>query len=276
MTAATILSREARTPLLRPLFRIAGLAGLGLFALGVALSDVVARAPAGATHLARALQPPMTGFSFGTDAAGRDVFSETIHALAVSVPQAVLAASIAIMLGAIAGFGAVRLPMRSGTLLRGIVGIFGAVPVLLLAVAFAAIAGNHFAAIAAGLAAAPSSFVRSFDRAAASADSRHAEFARATGIPGTTLLRRDLVYEIRGHFVSVAARALALVTIVLATMSFLGFGATAPRRDLGAMIADARLDYLHAWWIAAFPALTLMLFILCARLAAALDEGEAP
>ena len=72
------------------------------------------------------------------------------------------------------------------------------------------------------------------------------------------------------------ARALAAVTIILSTVSFLGFGAEPPHRDLGLMIAAARAYYLHAWWTAAFPALGLMAVVLFARLAAGLDEGERP
>jgi peptide/nickel transport system permease protein len=88
------------------------------------------------------------------------------------------------------------------------------------------------------------------------------------------LLRRDLTYEFRDSFLSIAARALAAVTIVLSTVSFLGYGATPPHRDLGLMIAAARDVYFDAWWTAAVPAAALAFFILCARLAAGLDEGE--
>jgi peptide/nickel transport system permease protein len=161
-------------------------------------------------------------------------------------------------------------------LFRAVMGVLGAVPALLLAVALVGIFGQGFAIVAAGLAASPPAFIRSYDSAAHFANSRHAEFARATGIPASILLRRDLVYEIRGNFISVAARALASVVIVLSTMSFLGFGAVPPARDLGLIIASARDNYLDAWWIAAFPALVLALLVLFARLAAALQEGEPP
>jgi peptide/nickel transport system permease protein len=69
---------------------------------------------------------------------------------------------------------------------------------------------------------------------------------------------------------------LAAVAIILSTVSFLGFGATPPHRDLGLMIAAARDTYFEAWWTATFPAAALALLILCARLAAALEEGERP
>jgi peptide/nickel transport system permease protein len=261
---------------LRTVISASGIAGIGLIAVIVALNNVIARAPAGAMHIGPPLLGPNSLYAFGTDALGRDVLSETMHALAVSFSSAVFAAAIAIVVGAIAGFAAVRAPLRLGVVLRGISGVFGAVPVLLLAVVGVGLAGHDFATVAAGLAASPPIFNRSFDRAIRLAQSRHATYARATGIPGLTLLRRDLVYEVRLNFINVAGRALASTAIVLATLSFLGFGTVPPHRDLGLMIAAARTNYLDIWWPILFPAITLTLFILFARLAAALDEGEPP
>jgi peptide/nickel transport system permease protein len=42
------------------------------------------------------------------------------------------------------------------------------------------------------------------------------------------------------------------------------------------MIAAGKATYLVAWWTAAFPALALLILVLCARLAAGLEEGERP
>ncbi|HWA29750.1 MAG TPA: ABC transporter permease subunit [Rhizomicrobium sp.] len=260
---------------LRAIISTAGLSGLGIIAVIVALSDVIAHVPAGMRNAGPSSLPPDAHFVFGTDILGRDVMSETVHALAVTAIMAALAALVAIAVGAVAGFTAARIPRWLGATLRGITGVLGTVPVLLLAIVVVGLAGHDLAILAAGLAASPSAFNRSFDRAARLAQSRHAEYARATGIPPLILLRRDLVYELRANFINIAGRALASTAIALSTMSFLGFGAVPPHRDLGLMIAAARANYLELWWPALFPALALVVFILFARLAAALDEGEA-
>ncbi len=273
MSAAGIAS--ARLPL-RGILRAAGFAGLGAIVVTSGLSTVLARQPADAQHVGDALLAPSARFPFGTDQFGRDVLSEVLHGLAVTVGHAAIAMLVTIAAGGVLGFLAVRFPMRAGVLLRWLAGVLGAVPPLFLAILIIGLTARDFAPEAAGLAAAPLAFLRAFDRARTLARSRHAEFARATGIPMTTLMRRDLVYEIRDNFLSLAARSLAAVSITLATVSFFGFGASPPRSDLGLMIAAARETYLDAWWTAAFPALALMLFILCARLAASLDEGEQP
>jgi peptide/nickel transport system permease protein len=254
--------------------RAIGFIGLGAIGVTVGLSDVLARATADTVDFGSPLIAPSPHFPLGTDILGRDMLSETLHALAVTVTNAGLAAIVVVAAGGLAGFVAARLPYRIGFLLRGMAGILAAIPALLLAILFIGLVNRGLAPLVAGLAAAPLGFARAFDRARALGLSRHAEFARATGISSGALLRRDLTYEFRDSFLSIAARALAAVTIILSTVSFLGYGATPPHRDLGLMIAAARDVYFDSWWTAAVPAIALAFFILCARLAAGLDEGE--
>jgi peptide/nickel transport system permease protein len=263
-------------PALRTFIRGAGFIGLGAIGVAVGLSDVLARAPANATDLGPALAPPSAQFLFGTDLLGRDMASETLHALAVTATAAGFGAIVTVLVGGLLGFLVARLPFGIGLLTRWIAGVLAAVPALLLAILLIGLTQRNLAPLAAGLAAAPLVFARSFDRARELSLSRHADFARATGISRRALLQRDLVYEFRDTFLINATRALAAVTIILSTVSFLGFGATPPHRDLGLMIAAARDTYFEAWWTATFPAAALALLILCARLAAALEEGERP
>ena len=268
--------RESAAPSLRATIRTIGVAGLGLIAIVVSLDDVIARVPAGTDHVGPPLSPPSALFQLGTDLLGRDVTSETLHALAVTVDTASVAMLITILAGGLAGFVAARLPWGLGFLLRWIFGVLTALPALFLAVVCTGLSNRGLAPLYAGLAASPLAFVRAFDRARALGTSPHADYARATGVSAMTLLRRDLIYEFRAGFLAVAARALAAVTIILSTVSFFGFGSAPPNRDLGLMIASARETYIDAWWTALFPAIALALLILFARLAAGLEEGERP
>jgi peptide/nickel transport system permease protein len=261
---------------LRAVLRAVGWIGLGLIAVAVSLSDFLASAPAAATAVGPLLSPPSGTFEFGTDILGRDMLSETLHGLSVTVRSALPAVLTALIFGALLGFVSARLPTAIALTLRWLIGILAALPALLLAILIIGLTQRGWAALAAGLSAAPLAFVRAFDRASAQARAVHSDYARATGISSASLMRRDLVYEFSDTFSSSAARALAAVVIILSTVSFLGFGSEPPNRDLGLMIAASRDYYLHAWWTAAFPALALMILILFARLAAGLDEGERP
>ncbi len=250
-----------------------GFIGLGLIGIAVGLSDVVARVPANAVEVGPPLLSPSSQFPFGTDILGRDMASETLHALAVTATTAAFGALITVVVGGLLGFVVARISWGIGLALRWLAGILGAVPVLLLGILFIGLADRNLAPLAAGLAAAPLAFARSFDRAREVNQSRHAEFARATGISGGALLRRDLVYEFRDMFFVNVTHALAVVATILATVSFLGFGAVPPHRDLGSMIGAARETYFQAWWTAAFPALALVALVLCARFVSATEEG---
>jgi ABC-type dipeptide/oligopeptide/nickel transport systems, permease components len=250
------------------ILRVAGWAGLGLLLVAMFFAEFLG------DGTAAALLPPSDSHPFGTDSNGTDVLSQTLHGLANTGRLCIFAALIAILAGGIFGAVAARLPAGLSLSLRRLFGIVSAVPALLLTILLAGLCGHGFAAIAAGLAAAPLGFVRSFDRAMQNAS--FSDMARATGIPPLALLRRDLTYEFRALIADVVARALAAVAITLSTASFLGFGTAAPGRDLGAIIAAAKPGLYTAWWTAAFPALALVLFILCARLAAGLEEGERP
>ena len=220
------------------------------------------------------LAPPSAALRFGTDILGRDMLSETLHGLSATVRSALPATLTTLVAGALFGFVAARLPRALALPLRGFIGILASLPALLLAVLLIGLSARGWAGVAAGLSAAPFAFVRAFERARVQERATHSEYARATGISAATLLRRDLVYEFSDTILSSAARALAAVSIILSTVSFLGFGAVPPHRDLGLMIAASKLYFLHAWWTAAFPALALTILILFARLAAGLDEGE--
>lgn len=260
------------TSLLRTVLKYAGWFGLGLITVTVLLSDFVVRAPAGATMIGAVLAAPSDTHPFGTDLLGRDMLSETLHAIRQTGIAAIFAAAVAIIFGGLFGAVTARLPRPLALMVRGVVGVFAAIPALLLTILIIGLSARFYAPLAAGLAAAPLAFVRMFDRSGL--NSVHAEYARATGIPGTTLLMRDLRYEFHQMLGPVTARALAAVTIILSTASFLGFGAEPPTRDLGLMIAAAKASFMTAWWTAAFPALALVLMVLFARLAAGLDEGE--
>jgi peptide/nickel transport system permease protein len=270
----TATTPHAASHSLHALLRATGWIGLGLIAVAVSLSDFLAAAPANATGIGPALVPPSEALRFGTDVLGRDMLSETLHGLSATVRSALPATLLTLTAGALFGFVGARLPRPLALSLRGVMGILAAVPTLLLAILIIGLSMRGWVGVAAGLSAAPLAFVRSFERARTQERATHSEYARATGISAATLLRRDLLYEFTETLSSSAARALAAVAITISTLSFLGFGAEPPHRDLGLMIAASKLYFLHAWWTAAFPALALTALILFARLAAGLDEGE--
>src|SRR5207253_2479327 len=142
---------------------------------------------------------------------GRDLLSETLHALSITATAGVQAAVVAILAGGFLGYVGAHLPKPAGSILHWAFAVFAAIPALLLAIVLIGLSSHEFSALAAGLTAAPLAFVRAFDRARRAGGARHADYARATGVSASMLLRRDLTYEFRDMFLSIAARAFASV-----------------------------------------------------------------
>ena len=275
MTIALAISpRPSRTQLF---FRATGIIGLGLTAIAVAWADFIARMPAGLGDARFVSLPPSGQLPFGTDVIGRDVLSETLHGFSLTAEQAAVGALIAVAFGHAGGFFVARLRFHLGDLLRWIAEVLCEFPALVIAILLVAITHRSMAPFAAGFAVTPVAFARSFDRARTLLAAPHAEFARATGVYSSTLLRRDLVHEFRNRLASIFGHAIAAVAIILSTLSFVGFGAAPPHRDLGLMIAGAfaNAHATHnytAWWAVLFPSLALTFIVLCAKLAAIPDE----
>ena len=49
--------------------------------------------------------------------------------------------------------------------------------------------------------------------------------------------------------------------LLLASLSFIGLGASAPTPEWGAMVAWGRLYFLTEWWIGGYPALAITLVV---------------
>lgn len=228
----------------------------------------------GAAGAGPPLAEPRLQYPFGTDLLGRDLWSESLHALGVTISAAWLGTVFVLLFGNFAGLVAAHLVAPVGQGARVAANVLVSIPALLLAILFSALLQPGSAAVAAGLAVAPAAFLRSYDRARAIQTAPYSDFARASGASRLTLLRRDLMHELRQSLVRTIARYFAAVAVAFSTMSFFGFGAAPPDRDLGLMIASARANLPDAWWTAAAPAATLILLLFLARLAAALRGGE--
>jgi ABC-type dipeptide/oligopeptide/nickel transport system permease subunit len=263
----------ARDPKRR--FATAGLIVLAVLAVLAAAHRELAPYTLDQTNTGPVLASGSMAHLFGTDALGRDMLSETLYALAISMSDACVGFLVAMATGMLLGFAAGHLLGRFGIAVRVFMGVAASIPPLLLALLLSAAFNRGSVALAVGLATAPFTFVRVYDRVRAFLVDRHSIFAHAGAEP-MTLFRRDVIYEFHDLLAMSSARAFGSVAITLATMSFFGFGAAPPARDLGLMIASAQSFLPNAWWVAAAPALTLIVLVLAARLAAGLAENERP
>ena len=211
----------------------------------------------------RLYQPPSLQHVFGTDDLGRDVFSRVLWGARVSIPLAMLLVSLAFLiggtLGGIAGYfgGWVdEVVMRSADL------VF-AIPTILLAMAVVAALGASLvhAVIAVVLVSWPghARVVRSLVRTTVQSD--YALVARLLGASAVRALAVEVLPNVAGPVIVLAALDIGNAILLLSGLSFLGLGARPPDAEWGSMVSTGA-QHFESWWIGVFPGLAIVSVVL--------------
>ncbi|MGW4393905.1 ABC transporter permease [Amycolatopsis nivea] len=222
------------------------------------------------------LQGPSLSHLFGTDETGRDVFARVVHGAGLSLRATVLAVLVAFAagsaLGLLAGF-------RGGWLdavVMRIVDVLQAVPAILLSLALVTALGfgTTNVAIAVGVANL-AAFARLMRAEVLRVRSGvFVEAARASGVRWAGVLGRHVLPNALGPVLVLATVTVGTAVLEVSALSFLGFGASPPTPEWGALAAGGRNFLATAWWMTTFPGLTVAAVVLAAnRVSRALD-GE--
>lgn len=207
-------------------------------------------------------------FPLGTDRTGRDYLSRLIFgartSLLIALTANVLSTSIGLAVGAIAGyagsprirlpFGRRRISLPVEAILMRITDLALSFPVLLLAIALAAVVGPSsglvVAIIASVLWATTARIV--YGRVLVLRDAQFVEAARAVGVRGSRILVRHILPHVIPLAVVYGTLGVAASVLFETTLSYLGAGVPGPTPTWGTMIAD------HISWYATDPRLVLL------------------
>jgi len=218
----------------------------------------------GKVNMSQRLKPPSVQHVFGTDEAGRDVFSRTIMATRISFQVGVIilvvAISIGVTLGAIAGyFGgwANQGIMRLTDIMLTFPGIF-----LALAITAALGRGVVNAMLALSVTWWPG-YCRLVEAMVLKVrEEDYVMGARAIGASDKWVIFRHILPNLLTPIIVKASMDFGFAVLSIAALGFIGVGVQPPEPDWGSMISQGRRYIPSDWWYATFPGLFMFVTVL--------------
>jgi peptide/nickel transport system permease protein len=250
-----------------------------VIALGalIVLYVLSALAPWLATHdpieiLAQALvnHPPSRDLLFGTDFAGRDVFSRVLYGTRISLTIALLATFISVVVGIAYGATAGFVGGRLDTAMMRLVDAFLSIPRIVLLIAIGTLwspLSITALILILGLTAwfGTSRLVRA--EVLSLKEREMVAAARALGARDLAIVQRHVLPNVLSPVIVTATLGVAGVIVNEAALSYLGIGIPDPTPSLGNIIHDGTPYLASAWWVALFPGIVLVITALACNLA---------
>jgi peptide/nickel transport system permease protein len=211
------------------------------------------------TDVAHALQAPSLGHPFGTDQAGRDVFSRVLYgsrySLAIGFGATVIALLAGLVIGALAGV----LRRVGDSALSRAIEVVMAFPEFLLALIVIAVIGPGEVSLLVAVAIAVVPAYARVARAQTHVVKRagYVEAARTLGVSRAITVLRHVVPNTLGPLLVMATMGIGTAITAAAGLSFLGLGPKPPTPEWGLILAGGRNFLASAWWIAVFPGLVI-------------------
>jgi peptide/nickel transport system permease protein len=242
-----------------------GLAIIVLVVLAALLAPLIAPSDPIEQSLSRTQIPPFwqargsLETPLGTDQFGRDVWSRIVYGaritLLIGSAAALLGASVGVAAGVLAGYYRGRID----AVVMRIVDLNLAFPLILLAMAIAAILGPNLRNLILVMALTTWMIYARVVRGI-TLSLREREFvqaARAIGASDTRIMLTHILPNLFAPVMVIWTLELARVILMESSLSFLGLGVPPPTPTWGRMLAEGRNYLTVAPWIATFPGLAI-------------------
>ena len=238
------------------------------FLLFVLLPGVFATHDPIKTSIRELYSPPSADHFFGTDEFGRDVYSRVVYGARISLVSAALIIGIAGWIGVILGTIAGYWGGWSDRVIMTLIDLVLAFPPFILAMAVNAALGSG---LRSSIIAAAAVWWPVYARLLRGLTFQLAEMefvtaARAMGASAASIIVRHILPNTVYAIIVRVSLDLGLAILLLASLSFIGLGASAPTPEWGAMVAGGRHYFLTEWWIGGFPSLAITLVVVAITL----------
>lgn len=214
---------------------------------------------------AKFLPPASPGHLLGTDELGRDLLSRLLWGGRTSLLLAVAAVAAATVLGSSAALAAGFAGPRLSGLIMRVVDVLFAFPVILVAIALAALLspGAGVVVFAIGFAVIPYITRVVFAEVKQQRGREYVEAAVSLGAGRWSLTVREVLPNVVGPIVVYATSLVGAMVVFSASLSAVGIGVQPPASDWGQMIASgAKVVISGHLYVALIPGLTVLLVAL--------------
>lgn len=267
------VARFARRALRNPSF-LFGAAALALILVAALAAPLLTSRDPYAQDIARRLVPPVWHAKgtwehwLGTDKLGRDYWARLLYgariSLLIGTATVVVSGTIGTALGVAAGYFRGRVDMVIGY----VVNVRLALPVVLVALAAAALVGSSLQTVilVLGLLLWDRFAVVARSATLQIAGSDYIEAARAIGCSTRRIVFSELLPNIFNPLIVVATLEMAHAILLEAALSFLGLGVQPPLPSWGLMISEGKQFMFFSPWVIAIPGAALALLVLAINL----------
>ena len=216
--------------------------------------------------LSNQLYPEQVGtlaHPLGTDHRGRDVLARLFYGTRIAITVGIVSTGIAMALGtlvgAVAGYYGGYV---DDTLMRASEVLF-AIPFLVLVIAFMTAFGRSltYAMIGVGIATIPT-FARLIrSRVLSVREEDYIEAARAAGVKDRNIILRHIIPNSFAPVLVQATLQIGISILIIAGLSFLGYGAQPPTPSWGQMLSVSRQYMLPNPWFSIWPGLAILVTV---------------
>jgi peptide/nickel transport system permease protein len=223
---------------------------------------------------------PQSGFYFGVDTAGRDLFIRVLYGARTSLFIAFFATGIATVIGVTLGMLAGFFRGKTDTVISRTIDIVLSLPVLLLALGLVSACGLEkngclggiikpglmLVAYVIGLFSWPyiARIVRG--QVLSLREKEFIESARSLGSSNTRIMFREVLPNVAAPIIVYTTLIIPNNILFEAALSFLGIGVPQETPSWGRELSDAGTIFTVAWWMMLFPGLFLFFTVLAFNL----------
>ena len=208
--------------------------------------------------------PPSLSHWFGTDIAGRDMFTLTIYAGISSLKVGIISILIAVLIGMPLGIVAGLEKGWIGNAIMRISDSFLAFPPLILPMLITAVLGPSLSNVIIGIGISWFPWYARIARAQALiiSEQDYVLVSKSMGANRYHILKKHIFPNSLNPVLVQATIDVGYAILISSGLSFIGLGAQPPEVEWGLLITQSRAQFLSHWWVVFFPGIFIILSVI--------------